>query len=248
MSRNYSKLIKFAKFLFVPVWVLISFYAAQSLVLSIFFLLKNFGLPLSSFNDTVINTTVAAILYVVTLALAIGLPWFIKKKRTTLADVGLTRLPSWSDILLTPAALFLYLIMSSLFILAATNLLPWFDVNQVQNTGFSGISARYEYILAFLTLVVIAPIAEEILFRGYLLNNLKKVVPVWVAILTTSVLFGFIHGAWNVAIDTFVLSLVLCYLRESTGSIWASILLHMAKNGIAFYVLFINPSLFSILI
>jgi len=247
MSRNYSKLFKFVKFLSLPVWVLVSFYAAQSLVVSVFFLLKNIGLPLSSFNDTVVNTTVAAILYVVTLVIAIGLPWFVKKKRTTLADVGLIRLPSWSDILLTPPALIFYLIMSSLFILAATNLLPWIDVNQVQNTGFGGITARYEYILAFLTLVVIAPIAEEILFRGYLLNKLKKLVPVWAAILTTSILFGFIHGAWNVAIDTFALSLVLCYLRESTGSLWASILLHMAKNGIAFYVLFINPSLFSIL-
>lgn len=247
MSRNYSKLIKLAKFLSLPAWVLISFYAAQSLVVSVFFLLKNIGLPLSSFNDTVVNTTVAAILYVVTLVITIGLPWIIKKKRTTLADVGLIRLPSWSDILLTPVALVFYLIMSSLFILAATNLLPWVDITQVQNTGFSSITARYEYILAFLTLVVIAPIAEEILFRGYLLSKLKKIVPIWAAILTTSILFGFIHGAWNVAIDTFALSLVLCYLRESTGSLWASILLHMAKNGIAFYVLFINPSLFSIL-
>ena len=94
-------------------------------------------------------------------------------------------------------------------------------------------------MLAFITLVVIAPVAEEVLFRGYLYGKLKKYVPVWAAILITSALFGLIHGTWNVAVDTFALSIILCLLRESTGGIWASILLHMIKNGIAFYFLFI---------
>jgi len=129
-----------------------------------------------------------------------------------------------------------------------TTLFPWIDVNQVQDTGFSNLGQRYEYILAFLTLVVIAPVAEEAIFRGYLYGKVKKFVPIWVAILATSLLFGFIHGAWNLAIDTFALSIILCILRESTGSIWSSILLHMAKNSIAFYVLFINPLLLAIIV
>jgi len=35
--------------------------------------------------------------------------------------------------------------------------------------------------------------------------------------------------------------LVLCTLRIVTGSIWAGVLLHMIKNGLAFYVLFVAP-------
>ena len=97
--------------------------------------------------------------------------------------------------------------------------------------------------MAFLTLVVIAPVAEETIFRGYLLGKLRKFVPVWLAILATSVLFGAVHGAWNLAIDTFALSVVMSLLRQNTGSLWASILLHMTKNGIAFYILFINPAI-----
>jgi hypothetical protein len=97
--------------------------------------------------------------------------------------------------------------------------------------------------------VIIAPIAEEVLFRGYLLGKLKKSVPIWLAILITSLLFGAFHlvnsgnYSWNLAIDTFALSIVLCSLRVLTGSIWASILLHMVKNGIAFYLFFISPLL-----
>jgi membrane protease YdiL (CAAX protease family) len=53
--------------------------------------------------------------------------------------------------------------------------------------------------------------------------------------------FGAVHGQWNVAIDVFSLSLIMCGLREITGNIWAGALLHMLKNGLAFYILFINP-------
>jgi membrane protease YdiL (CAAX protease family) len=91
-------------------------------------------------------------------------------------------------------------------------------------------------------LVVIAPFAEEILFRGYLYGKLRKSIPTWLAMVVTSALFGAIHAQWNVGVDVFVLSMVACSLREVTGGIWAGILLHMLKNGLAFYILFINPS------
>ena len=44
--------------------------------------------------------------------------------------------------------------------------------------------------------------------------------------------------AWNLAIDTFALSVVACVLREMFGSIWPSILIHMMKNGLIATVLF----------
>jgi membrane protease YdiL (CAAX protease family) len=47
---------------------------------------------------------------------------------------------------------------------------------------------------------------------------------------------------WAVALDTMVLSLMLCTLREYTGAIWAGVLVHAIKNGLAFYLLFINPN------
>jgi len=44
---------------------------------------------------------------------------------------------------------------------------------------------------------------------------------------------------WVAGIDTFILSLVLIYLREKTDSLYASIGLHMLKNTIAFLGLFV---------
>jgi membrane protease YdiL (CAAX protease family) len=36
---------------------------------------------------------------------------------------------------------------------------------------------------------------------------------------------------------------VMCVMREHTGAIWITILMHMAKNGLAFYLLFVNPQI-----
>ncbi|MEI7918061.1 MAG: type II CAAX endopeptidase family protein [Candidatus Saccharibacteria bacterium] len=239
MLQNYSKLPKFIKALALPVWVVVSFYMTQIIVVVALRLLIAVGVPVMSLNSSVLNATAAAAIYLITLIIVIGLPWLIKKRSTSLKDIGLTRLPTWTDILMAPAGLIIYIFLSAILIYITTQILPGFDINQAQDTGFSGINQRYELILAFITLVVVAPIAEEVLFRGYLYGKIKKYLPIWVAILLTSVTFGFLHGAWNLGVDTFALSVILCLLRESTGNIWSSILLHMAKNGIAFYFLFI---------
>ena len=234
--------------LIIPLWVSACFFIAQFVLMALLWILSRLNISFESVNQTVFNTLVIALIYLLTLILVIYVPWQFKKYRTTKSDIGLNRLPSWTDILLTPAGLVVYLICSSLLIFAASKVFPWFDIDQAQDVGFNQISQRYEYILAFVSLVVIAPIAEEIIFRGYLYGKLKKFVPIWIAILVTSIIFGAIHGAWNLAIDTFVLSIVLCSLREMTGNIWASILLHMVKNGIAFYILFIYPTLLTTLV
>ena len=56
----------------------------------------------------------------------------------------------------------------------------------------------------------------------------------------TSIVFAFLHGQWNVAVTVFALSLILCSMREITGTIWSGVLLHMLSNGIAFYLLYIG--------
>ena len=263
MFRNYSKKIantvsdlivkteakhSWLVFIIVPAWVFVCFYTAQLLIIGLVWLLHVLKIDLSMINMSIYNAVVASIIYVITLVFAIGGAWLIFRRRTNKIDLGINRLPSWVDILLSPAGLIVYFILSSVLILLATRVWPGFDANQVQNTGFSNLSQRYEYIAAFTALVVVAPIAEELLFRGYLFGKLKKYIPVWAAILATSALFGAAHGAWNLAVDTFALSVVLCLLRQISGTIWPSILLHMLKNSIAFYLLFINPLLLTTLL
>ncbi len=228
----------------LPVWVMIGFGVAQLLFVGVFFYVLGWlGITVEDTNESLLNTVSTACVYVLSVTLVVGIPWWFKKYRTSKRDIGLTRLPRWMDISLAPAGFIVYFLCSASLVYIVGLLIPSFDLNQVQETGFKDITQYHEYILAFATLIIIAPVAEEVLFRGYLYGKLRTVVPVWVAVLITSGLFGVVHGQLNVAVDVFALGVVLCILREVTGSIWTGILLHMLKNSVAFYVLFINPAL-----
>ncbi len=252
MSENLSdnktpKRRTWQKIVGLVLWVAIGFAIAQAALTLIALLLSGIGVPLKLINPAVLQTIFAALVYIFTLVIVLGAPWLIRKSRTNQQELGVGRLPSWLDIGLAPAGFIVYLLVTAIITTLATSFIPGFDAAQTQETGFANLSYRYEYILAFVTLVIIAPLAEEILFRGYLFGKLRKYLPTWVSILVTSLLFGLIHGQWNVGVDVFALSLVLCTLREITGSIWAGVLLHMMKNALAYYLLFINPSLLNIM-
>lgn len=242
-----TKVISWQRAVGLLFWVALSFMIAQALLFLVVAILSRAGVPLDTVSGTMLQTIFAALVYTLTLVIVMGVPWFVKKSRTSKAELGLTRLPSWLDIGLAPAGFIIYMLATFALATVVTLVIPSFDISQAQDTGFGNITQRYEYYLAFATLVVIAPLAEEILFRGYLYGKIRKYVPMWLAMLLVSALFGAVHGQWNVGIDVFALSLVLCALREITGSIWAGILLHMMKNAIAYYLLFINPSLLNIM-
>lgn len=231
----------------LPVWVLVSFVLAQVLTGIVIAVLQMVGVPLAAMNQAVLSTLLSVIVYVLSLVITVGLPWLIRRYKTTREDIGLQRLPSWLELGITPVAFLVYIFLSAVLTAIAMQFLTFIDFEQVQDTGFDQLGQNYEYVLAFLTLVVLAPVAEEVLFRGYLFGKLRQHAPVWVAILVTSLLFAAVHGAWNVGIDVFALSIVLCLLRVWLKTIWAPILLHMLKNGIAFYFLFINPTLLTTL-
>lgn len=161
-------------------------------------------------------------------------------------ELGLMGMPTWSDIGLAPIGFVASLLLAAVLVGIFTAF-PWFDAEQVQNVGFNAYMVGRDRVIAFLTLVIMAPIAEEIIFRGWLYgkmrNQLLERIPEWLGIiistLVVSILFGVIHMQWNVGVNVFALSVVLCVLREITGTIYAGILTHMIKNGVAFFLLYV---------
>lgn len=246
MLRNFSKR-KALYIVALPAWVFLGFMLAQAVVFALLSGLQLLGVPLGDINPIILNTVGGAVIYAFAILIVLGVPRLLKRQRTTAGDLGLKSLPTWMDILWAPAGAVVYIILTTIVTTLAMAFLPFIDYTQAQETGFSELANQSEYILAFLSLVIIAPIAEEVLFRGYLFGKLRKYAPIWLSILVTSALFALVHFQWNVALDVFALSIVLCLLRVISGSLWPSILLHMLKNGIAFYFLFINPTLLSTL-
>ena len=199
--------------------------------------------------------------YTLSILIIIEVPKRFKRQlKTTKSDLGLNELPTWTDIGLSVAGLIAYVLLASLFT-AIFSVFPWFDASQTQDVGFNTLFLASDRIIAFLAIVIIAPIAEELIFRGFLYQKVKnlffrkshekpekanrkstkksEVIAIIIATFITSLTFGIMHGQWNVGVNVFAMSIVLCLLREITGSIYAGMLLHMVKNMIAFYLLYI---------
>jgi hypothetical protein len=206
----------------------------------------------------------SAIAYTIALLLTVLVPLLIKRKaakpvnehkkkvknklmKTELRlELGLAGLPTWTDIALAPIGYIASLILAA-GVVGLFSLFPWFNAEEAQNVGFTLFMSGFDRVVAFLTLVVLAPIAEEIIFRGWLYGKIRnklngKIKDVWgmiISILIVSVLFGLVHMQWNVGVNVFALSVVLCGLREITGTIYAGILTHMIKNGVAFFIIYV---------
>ena len=94
------------------------------------------------------------------------------------------------------------------------------------------------FALATLCAVVIAPLQEELLFRGILLPWLRRLLgPRW-AITLSALIFSALHSnAWPAPIPLFVLALFLGYLAHHTNSLVGPITLHATFNTVSMFVL-----------
>lgn len=225
-------------------WTAIGFTLASLVFGAIFALLVHFVPSVAAFADSrqaVANTLLTGLIFAAALLLVIGLPKLIFKQHTTRRELGVQKALSWRDLLLSPVAYIVYMIFSVLLGYVAMTLIPAFDIREAQNVGFENLTSNLDLLVAFIALVVMAPIAEELLFRGYLFAKLRRFLSFWTTALLVSLLFGALHGQWNVGLDTFVMSMVLVFVREKTGTVWVPILVHMIKNGIAYFILFVAP-------
>lgn len=235
------------------IWVGASIYISQLFVAYLLIWLVDD----SSLQEPMWQAIFSASSYTLALILTIPLPFYLsrrlkaKQKNPTPSmplreQLGLQKWTTWADIGLALIGFLVYILLAA-GITALFQLFPWFEVNEVQDVGFNYLASGLDRIIAFVTLVVIAPIAEEIIFRGWLYGKLRRKFSdsmsnyggMAIAILLTSLLFGLIHGQWNVGVNVFAMSIVLCGLREITGTIHAGIILHMLKNGLAFYLLYV---------
>jgi membrane protease YdiL (CAAX protease family) len=90
---------------------------------------------------------------------------------------------------------------------------------------------------AFLSIVIIGPIAEEIIFRGLIHGALEKWLGVAGAILVSSFIFASVHLQVIHFISIFCLGIVLSWARWKSGSLGLPILLHVLNNGVALLLL-----------
>lgn len=219
---------------------------AGQLIVSLYPLLR--GWSAARAEDWLTSSTFAQFDYIAAVeAITLGLLyWFIRHHKTSFRALGLVR-PRLRDVRWALVAVPVYFIGYLMLVTVVTALFPSIDVEQEQQIGFDQVQGTAALVLTFISLAVLPPIAEEIVMRGFLFESLKKGRAVVGAALFTSIIFALLHlqvgsGApllWIAAIDTFALSLVLCYMKHRSGSLWPGILLHGLKNTVAFLSIFI---------
>lgn len=187
--------------------------------------------------------TFSAAVYGVTLLFVLSPMIMRRKSKTEVREaLGLKKPLQFRMVLwaLMMQGIFIGVAMVVTLILYSLNI-SGLDLTERQELPFAELSGWYEYVAAFVLLVVLAPVFEEMIFRGYLYGRLRKYSGVIISTIITSIGFGVVHGQLNVAIVVGLLSVAMCVLREKFDSIYPTIMMHMFQNGFSYAMLFIVP-------
>ncbi|MEM7033290.1 MAG: type II CAAX endopeptidase family protein [Chloroflexota bacterium] len=155
--------------------------------------------------------------------------WFLTlyRYRASLADLGLR--PFF------PVAIgigCLLMVLSFAFNLLYASLLSQFGQRMQQDLVpiFAELSSPW---LFFLGGAVIAPVVEEIFFRGFVFAGLRPRYGWKMAAVISAGLFAVLHFTLNAIIPIFILGVIFSYLYETSGSIWPGIIMHTLTNTFA---------------
>lgn len=98
-------------------------------------------------------------------------------------------------------------------------------------------------VLLFVTavsVIVFAPVVEELLFRGMLLPAFRRWMRLWPAILITGAIFAITHYYPIVIPPIFALGVLLAYVTDRTGSIVPAMVAHASFNSVGFLLRYIR--------
>ena len=104
------------------------------------------------------------------------------------------------------------------------------DTGEILNNASIGIQV--------LSTVVIAPIVEELIFRGLVFSKIRRISNVKIAAVLSALLFGIYHGNWIQAPYAFLMGLAAAYVYEKYKNILAPILLHASANLFSALILY----------
>jgi uncharacterized protein len=90
------------------------------------------------------------------------------------------------------------------------------------------------HLILFATIALIAPVLEELLFRGYLQTSLMRTQKPWLAIVIASAVFGVIHFQPLAFPVLMLMGAAFGYLYYLTGSLRTNIALHVINNSLAY--------------
>ena len=223
MENYYFKKMKVRWLL---VWVVLSF-------ITITFL--NVG----KINDNILSSNINIVLY---LTVLFWLFVSFRKNGINLKRLLVNRTKSkisWGYfiflelLLLTLSFGILFLLISIFFLLDRSLLLELLNFSDGNDIISTFIPSK------LLVPILLAPVVEELLFRGYLFNKWGETMGAKKSMILTSVIFAILHieGAF---IGQFIMGVLCCLVYMKTKNLFVPIVLHMLHNGVVELGLYIN--------
>lgn len=232
---------------FVAAWFL------SSLIVSFMVVLLRRTSQINLLATTSGSAVIQVIQLILLLIIVVGVPYrhglakelsVAKRRAAEMRILGISRLPGLKDLLPILLNVVVYYVAALIVSCFVRLFIPDGIMTQAQNVGFATIGNNWlEIVMIMIVLVLITPIFEELIFRGFLLGKIQLLLGFWPAAIIVSLVFAVAHGQINAAIVTFVLSMVACYSRHKTGAVWAGIALHAISNLVAASLVFVLPML-----
>lgn len=148
--------------------------------------------------------------------------------------LGLLRFRA-KDLLWVPLALLLYYMAAGVFAQLVV------EPDQEDIAGELGVGDENILVAAAAValICVLAPISEELFFRGLVFAGLRNRFGPWPAALLGGLAFGAIHAPTGITtvIPLAALGVVFCWLYERTGSLWPPVIAHAINNSLALAII-----------
>lgn len=106
---------------------------------------------------------------------------------------------------------------------------------QIEAITGGGMLSNTDLVLLMVLVAVMAPLAEELFFRGMLYPVMRRRWAMWPAIVINGLAFSLIHLIPPLLPGLFFVGMVLAWVREKSGSLIPCILLHALQNGIVLF-------------
>lgn len=127
-------------------------------------------------------------------------------------------------------------------LLINNHFLKYIDIEPALNPAieiFLMLKKKYLVFLLLFQAIILAPLTEEIFFRGFVYTLLRKKHSLLFSASLVSLFFAAVHNTPQDILPLFIISMALCYFYEKTQNIAAPVIFHAIHNGINFILLII---------
>lgn len=177
--------------------------------------------PQLSMNDTL--TKYAALITIITLVITIPIEFLYYRRDYVLHTSFIFKKPQY----LIAAIIVGLLVSHGLSIL----------ISLINSGGALGTYTEVEQViyssdmpLVILRAVILAPLCEELIFRGLTFKRMREDANFWVSAVISSAIFALYHMNVPQGIFAFLYGMLLCLLYDMFGNLWVPIIVHAAGN------------------